>query len=971
MLSCRPSRSGLYCLPTVTSYVRRSQKLQRLLIGPSWHRYPRCREFANQRRSTTTLSRPEISRGLAQSLPKGKEGTDIEPWLRRLEGILPPELRKFSTPEKDSDAIRITPLDAAGLISEARRIRGHDLLLSFAQANRWRELVWLVTHLIDDLWRGNPINAWDPPLSPLSHIGSLEKFARKPYNLNTSKANLTQADHSRSIDLSVTDHPLTDGPVRRQLAGHQLLGQIWQSLGSMIIEDKSHEQNVQTGILEVIAVLHSRGVMPDSIYSYTPLRSSVAGTQPPTLHILSSQILTTLSDAVWKAREASAVEEAHRKGRPAVFMGPELPGSNYRVRVAGIRHEIWLELVLWSCLHGGWIRQGAAILSEVVMQQRPTWSPLSWREVMEPLVKPGEEADIDWARINYQFNTGAEARDVNGKDKPVNVERTISSEVISAYVESLVNQVSVGVGERGVQVGSIIDLLKRTKNFLKRGNFGLESTSWDAMVQRILESESIDVESAPGLTERVLDLSSAYGEDESTQNSPTRDEAWRPLAPYLVDGSAITLGVTHRVLKAYIKRGDFAGAFRTFMALQARTDENKKRSIAAFFRQIKLESRGGTSSKVDFSSPQPPASYPGLFTMLPVSVLAPFLDLITEVGAFNFGKWLLASHDVDGPVIGPYAYRDPDMAPAIIRFLAAANNEELLGQMLQRLQTDPATGTLPASVFIAILESQFRLGNSAAALGPVDNLLRSERTTKEEVQMVIALLAREVLESGEESSAIQSKLEGVLQGNTGTAAYIRSSIAVVLMSIDDDMKNFCLASMFVPQNVKFSIATKAFNTMLMGCAKRHGSSAARDLLCQFSPMASRLGFEGKETDEDFPGIVRVVGRVRPESVAPRNDSRTDFTISTIAEQASPRQPSEVSVTGRFMPDISSVRIILSQRLKEIKEMQTSNMQDGAQFGFGDAIVEWCASFFKALGMRAKDVEQEIEGRFTQARIEEE
>ncbi|KAG8632071.1 hypothetical protein KVT40_001211 [Elsinoe batatas] len=933
---------------------------------------PRCRlpgQRVWQQHHYATSSQSVKFRSGASPLAPPNSGNDIEPWLDRIDACLPPNLRVFTT----GCAEHLPPyqaIDVANLLSEARRLRQHDLLLAFAQAHRWRELVWLVTYLIDNLWHGNPINAWRVPASPLSGQVPLNDFICNPSDLDVSTSKSLQSP--RSLDQALlVDHPLTSGPAKQQYAGHQLLGEIWQSLGNMILEDKRQGHSIQPGILEIIAILHSRNVMPDAIYSYTPSQSSAAGSQPPTLRLLSSQIMTNLSDAVWRAREATAVEEAHKQGRPAVFMGPELPSSNYRVRVAGIRHEIWLELVLWSCLHGGWVRPGGAILDEVMKQKSPSWSPMSWREMMDPLVKVGQEASIDWDKVDYRVNGKGDRGDKSNDG--LKVENTISSEVISAYVDGLINHVSVGVGSRGVHPGNVVGLLVRIKNFLTKNRFSLESTSWDAIIQRILESESIDVEAATSLTERLLTLSSTYGEEKSARNTPTRDEAWRPLAPYLVDGSALSIGVTHRVLKAYIDRGNFAAAFYTFQNLQMRTDENKRLSMAAFFKQIRRAPPKTPTNAVEFESPYSQA-FPAFYTMLPVDVLAPFLDLITEVGAFEFGKWLLASHDIDGPVIGPQAYRDRDMAPAIIRFLAASKNEELLSQMLQRLQTDPHADTLPISVFIAILESQFRLGNPIAALAPVDNLFYSDKIKVREVETLVAVLAREALKVEDRNSPVVIKLWKLLGTADGPNLSVRTSTAVLLMMADDTMKELCLESVSLPATVSFRMSVRAFNAVLDGCTSAKGSTAGRNLLCRFSRLANEISPDTKQVLENTSGIARLAGRIRPGSVEVPNSDKVDFDIPIGTTSTSMTQLVEVHVTGHFAPDVSSVRIILTQRLRELRDGHGSTTAiDGtmATVGFGDDVVEWCAALLRALGMQPKDIQQEIEGSHKDIKVREE
>ncbi|KAF2225583.1 hypothetical protein BDZ85DRAFT_257733 [Elsinoe ampelina] len=964
MRPCQHLRSRWFCWPPRTAPCKDHR--YHLLREPRRCSLLEQRVWSQHYYATSSQSVKFRSGG--SPLAPHNSGNDIEPWLDRIDAVLPPHLRVFTT----GKAEHLPPyqaIDVANLLSEARRLRQHDLLLAFAQAHRWRELVWLVTYLIDNLWHGNPTNAWKVPESPLSGQVSLDDFICNPSDLDVSTSTSSQSPRTLDQALSI-DHPLTLGPAKQQYAGHQLLGEIWQSLGNMILEDKRQGHSIQPGILEIIAVLHSRNVMPDAIYSYTPSQSSTAGSQPPTLHLLSSQIMTNLSDAVWRAREATAVEEAHKQGRPAVFMGPELPSSNYRVRVAGIRHEIWLELVLWSCLHGGWVRPGGAILDEVMKQKSPSWSPMSWREMMDPLVKVGQEASIDRDGVDYRV-TGKD--DSDKRKNGLTVENTISSEVISAYVDGMINHVSVGVGSRGLHSGNVVGLLVRIKNFLTKNRFSLEATSWDAIIQRVLESESIDVEAAASLTERLLTLSSTYGEEKSARNTPTRDEAWRPLAPYLVDGSALSIGVTHRVLKAYIDRGNFAAAFYTLQNLQMRTDENKRLSMAAFFKQIRKAPPKTPTNAVEFESPYSQA-FPAFYTMLPVDVLAPFLDLITEVGAFEFGKWLLASHDIDGPVIGPHAYRDRDMSPAIIRFLAASKNEELLGQMLQRLQTDPQADKLPISVFIAILESQFRLGNPIAALAPIDNLFYSDKIKVREVETLIAVLAREALKAEDRESPVVIKLWKLLGQADGPNPSIRTSMAILLMMADDTMKELCLESVSLPARANFRMSIRSFNAVLDGCTSTKGSTAGRNLLCRFSRLANEISAHMRHAIESTSGIVRLTGRTRPGSVEVSDSDKVDFDIPFGSTSTSMTPPAEVHVTGHFVPDVSSVRIILTQRLRELRDGQESTTAINgtmAFIGFGDDVVEWCAALFRALGMQPKDVQQEIEGSYKDIKVREE
>ena len=119
------------------------------------------------------------------------------------------------------------------------------------------------------------------------------------------------------------------------------------------------------------------------------------------LNLFSSRILTSLSDAAWRAHEKLVVEEAKAKGGEQLSLRPEIPGTAYRVYVSGLRSEVWLELILWSCLHRGWISEGTAILRAMYAAPKAReWKPLSWRSLMN-----FAESERDWERLEYMFNT--------------------------------------------------------------------------------------------------------------------------------------------------------------------------------------------------------------------------------------------------------------------------------------------------------------------------------------------------------------------------------------------------------------------------------------------------------------------------------------------------------------------------------------------------------------------------------------
>ncbi|KAK5240072.1 hypothetical protein LTR16_011143, partial [Cryomyces antarcticus] len=145
------------------------------------------------------------------------------------------------------------------------------------------------------------------------------------------------------------------------------------------------------------------------------------------------------------------------------------------------------------------------------------------------------------------------ARGEEHRGDRLRVERTISSEVVAAYVDALISTLRVGVGKRGTVPGTILLRIKLLKAFLEDFRMGLGNSSWDAIIVRFVESQGIDIERDPGMMEGILDLSPSFGQELESVNAPL--ELYPPsLTPtYVLDGSAAALGLLHRTLRAYIE----------------------------------------------------------------------------------------------------------------------------------------------------------------------------------------------------------------------------------------------------------------------------------------------------------------------------------------------------------------------------------------------------------------------------------
>ncbi|KAK4547684.1 hypothetical protein LTR36_000641 [Oleoguttula mirabilis] len=795
---------------------------------------------------------------------------------------------------------------------------------------RWREVLWLVKHLVENFASGRPKAAkLSQTIWPWSNEGSLDAMTLGPIDLDGPK-NSSEA-LSLGPTLTRTLHELTDdlkpeNMSRTELLQRGVLGQIWRSLGAMILA--CPEGVVKPEILEIIAYLHHQEIMPTSIYSQKPGIDESAIQQPPTLHLLSSRILTSLSDAAWRAHERVVVEEARSKGGEYVALRPEIPGMAYKVHVAGLRTEIWLELVLWACLHGGWIMEGAAVLRSVY-RQNPAWKPLSWRSIL-PSEKTGPP---DWDKLDYLFNTKSSATMDPPANPTLDVSRTVSSEVVNAYVDALLSVVDVGVGERGAPPGFILSQLKLAKKFLGRADLKLGGGSWDAVILRFVDSQAGNPMHLFYLSQ-LGSLTPSFGHEVESSNASS-------LPEYVSDGSASFVGLCHRALHMEVKAGNTQGALRVFKLLQDITDSNKRKSLEDFFNTIQhaQDNDLATSEAAVFTSNYSQINYPVFDLQIPTTTLGPFLELVTDAQAYEVGKWLLYSKEVDGPLIPDRLYNDPAIAPALIKFATKADDRALLSKLIDlRAQQNTVTGegpTLPSNVLMSFLETQFGLCSWDAAIRILD--LMNDSPTLGWNLINLATLARTMLIlrhaamsgdlKGEQDLAraqeiFSQMVQGVYSRSLFKAHFNAEQVSVlltVLSAVDAYWASFCCGLRQLEGHYNFNLSATSFDRVLEGVLEAYGSATARRLLGMFWSHALRTAQGSDRRMSEGRQDAAKVARFRQ---SPLDSTERQRTLVHLPGQ----QGTHVVVYGGLRPRLTTVRVIFRKALDEMKQQRA--LHDG-------------------------------------------
>lgn len=451
-------------------------------------------------------------------IPIAEQQKDANAWVDALQPYLPPTIRRTIGPRVQELPVYPPPnttQEISHWLDSSQREADLDILSYLGDdLDRWDIVSWIVRTVVEGYHSVNTVpedilkdyrSRW-PKNKPLSDITYAPLRAATavlppptPYNL----------DHNLSFE--------SDTRYQKTRLQKRAIGKIWQFLGSLTLKAATSTPEVSGRlmpyVLSTIATLHHYNVVPESVYNDSTAINVSAIQQPPMLYLLSSRILTALSDAAWAAQQASPALAARVPRSQYTF---ELPGTRYKSEVEDLRPEIWLELILWSCLHGGWVVEGANILKTMQSYtDTSSWSLISWNQARQDINPNAGSSRVKWTDLMDVLEGARPQISGSSSGDSDYIKRTISSELVSAYVDGLVNVVDVGVDEQPIPIAVVLSHLKGLRGLLDRSNLGLGYTTWDAIALRLVESEALPIEKNPGLALKALSLVRLYGEETS------------------------------------------------------------------------------------------------------------------------------------------------------------------------------------------------------------------------------------------------------------------------------------------------------------------------------------------------------------------------------------------------------------------------------------------------------------------------
>ncbi|KAF2016346.1 hypothetical protein BU24DRAFT_422694 [Aaosphaeria arxii CBS 175.79] len=893
--------------------------------------------YADQARSFITTQIP---------LPNPYVRDDIHSWLKNLDLFLPSHLRGLSdaTQQDQETHYKLSSVDFARYLNEAHASR-HDLLSHIGLVNKqWPTVVWIVKKLMED-----GVHTSEPSLRP-EPLPFLESEDSVPGSLDALTGAPIVISHSRTVATSLqcsldeaTAAPDSIDP--GHVSVKKALGLVWRSLGFMILaatqDGKSGEPKVMLHVLEIIAYLHHAGLIPDSIYTQRPFPDSHAIQQPPTLHLLSSKILTALSDASWRAHEASATHAKDRKNA-SYFLGHEIPGSRYKVQVQEVAPELWLELVLWSCLHGGWILDGAVILEKMHARGGDSpWKLISWRELLNA---EQEESAPGW-RL---FGQRAQVEATKAQDR-ARAHHTISSEIVTAFIDGLVSLVRVGVGARGTDPDELIDHIKSLKQILDTNALSLGYANWDTIVVRLIESGGIVPETRPELALKLVDLASRFGSEVASANAPPRTAGPGASPPYFFEPSATSISILHRTMRSFVKLGGISGAMTTLNTLQEFTDANKQRSVERFFESL----RTGTPENSQLSADSP-VEFPAFEPQLPIPLLARLLDLATDAKLYDLGRAFLDSDALDGPLIKREMYAHWNMAASLVKYGTLSGDNDLVMEIVKKTGAWSSASNaqqLPPPLVIALICCQIRLQNWESVKGMQGYMSKNPQYQPRPI--IIATFVAELLRlsndaqsKGREKAceAFESLLfdwEHFLMHELRSEVYCMLGI---LSSVDSTWKDFASKFLAMSARLKITLSTKNFNEVLQGVLDGYGSFKGMELAekwCHDAPKA----YETYKSPGGVPTMPRF--RAGPSEEYARQPD------NIVIQQAS---GSRLVLQGRVSANRQTVWAIIRKAQQELAEQDANDAAPTSDTRLqARETLRWAAKMLYYMGSEHEDI----------------
>ena len=899
-------------------------------------------------------------------LPKN---VHIDSFVRHLDSYLPPGLR--SEPETDQHA-QSGPTnyrsvdDIHLLLSQVRKspAQDRDLLHHVGVSQgRWKAALWLIHAILERYAK--------------------EVSARRELEA-TAPSNLLYSMPYQALD-EVTMSPIlpqilpqSSEPFLRGLEAptgaasfssiNQAIGQVWQSLGSMIIEAANHpagsvaSKSIMIHVRHILALFHEFDVLPPSIYSYAPANEPLLLQRPPTLNIMSERIMAAISDAARKNNydfsneqpTSTALNDEEDEDDDS-DAGDDIPADFMEDVHPSLGPHVWLEFVLWSCIEGGWVNEAAETVHHALAYNRDStlqWSVRDWytRDKQDGLRR-------DWLDPRSLETSGISPgrAHLNELKMLQMAPNTISSEVVCTLIDALLSTTSTDTTVYGNNATYVRNMISSCKRILESRHHGMENTSWNAVVIRMTEALSSDYQFNSAVLEQLLEAWSKEPKDDIRVTNSSHGPSI-PTEQHIKDSSHAPLGLWHMTLDDFARRGDVQGAVRVF---------HKLRTIASGT-QTSLETVATKSaSSLDpipkglLANGNIQQTESHFMKDIPLDTMATILDLLVETKRFDLAKQMLFGEN-NTKALPAQVCSYQCIQPALIRFAMATADKDLLERVTRELEVP-----IPGATLHALLHCQIRNRNWDR-VEEILNFLRDGEDMGWDATDFVAI-AQAILRLGQEERTmpkIDSRLserpcqifQTLLQGaynSPPTPSEQRDEnqtrmiqqLGRILESVPtgefDALVSQARSHEIETTYMSCKVPTKAFNMLLESVVDVYGSPAGKELWETWcSEKRSLLTWHGRVSEPVVdPNIQTIYSIMKPFSQAILNNQLE------ASKKAAPKR-------GRTI-DNEEVRAEPIDAA-EIKKHRRNPHEDFK-------LAQWGMTKCRELGVRHKSIKQDIRG----------
>lgn len=624
-----------------------------------------------QRRTRAT----EKANRIAVHVDKKADKTDPDQWMRLLEPFLPTSLR-FAGSQQPTIPVNLQAI--VTIIDRARYFVENEFdLLKYMLLSYGREQA--VLYLLDEMLKQIHLSStssidppsnlhWPPSLFAGDHNGSIELQAPHPSTVSHASLENRYGQGSPSGMTAEATSPLA-------------LRSIWLFLGqTTIAATKSglrESQQIMSTVYRALAKLHHHNLIPAAVYEFQTSPYSTVVQRPPILHLLTSRILTTLSDAVWRSQQDETLAKAAADGASIENLYRDPPGGRFRLRVRDLGPEVWLEFILWCCVEARFSSTGAKIIEALRKETENPWFAVSWTSDNHDT----STSLVDWDRVKAR--TGGTVGRIEGysRDQPLAdvPPRTISVEVVLALTEGLLSARDLGTQHRKDAMKSLAIPIKSLISFLEPHS--LPAEYFDYLTVRVFQVEALVIDDVPANLELWINTMADLRDMEATHVPKPK-----PIGldyQTVVSQSLLAPGILQQVLLAYIRCDRYLQALDVFSKLQLYIDTSKVQSMLAFVQSSReateqfFTTRRSTEHKEFVSSHGQPPNF----------ILAAFLQNMVLNKQMDVARWMIYSDDVDGPIIPRQAYSNLSVALALARLSIELSDDTIMHRIRSVAET--------------------------------------------------------------------------------------------------------------------------------------------------------------------------------------------------------------------------------------------------------------------------------------------